>query len=200
VSYLYFTADDRSRQKHLQSKRLASSSPAALAEILGISTTVKIEDVKPILENIKPTPAELDVKPSLSDLTPKREAEDMVSTSTISVHEYFRQKMRAKAVARQIAAGETPTIEPVIPEPASSSKVAWEGVKMEFTETETPLAFSDSPLPLGPTETKEDRRAAKAKRKAEKEAKRAVKAERKVAEGEKEEVTKKKRKRDRSVE
>jgi Pin2-interacting protein X1 len=115
----------------------------------------------------------------------------MVSTSTLSVSEYFRQKMRAKTIARQIAAGETPAVEP---EPtASSSKIAWEGTRMAFVETDTPLLFSDSPVPAGkiaPTETKEERRAAKARRKAEKEARRAGRAG-----NESTDTTKKKRKR-----
>lgn len=82
--------------------------------------------------------------------------------------------MRERAVARQIASGES--VEPELPV-ASSSKPAttWEGTKVAFSETDTPLSFSDAPE--APAETKEARRAAKKARKAEKEAKRAVKAE-----------------------
>jgi Pin2-interacting protein X1 len=153
----------------------------------------KLEDIKPTaaelslpssssLPDVKPTAAELDVKPV-------REAEDMVSTSTLSVSDYFRQKMRAKAIARQIAAGETPDLEPEVPI-ASSSKLTstWTGTRMAFEADNTPLSFSDAPVSqdaLGvPLDEETARKAAKAARKAEKEAKKAAKAERKKAKGE----------------
>jgi Pin2-interacting protein X1 len=145
----------------------------------------------PKLEDIKPTAAELSLpsSSSLPDVKPIREAEDMVSTSTLSVSDYFRQKMRAKAIARQIAAGETPDLEPEVPI-ASSSKLTstWTGTRMAFEADNTPLSFSDAPVSqdaLGvPLDEETARKAAKAARKAEKEAKKAAKAERKKAKGE----------------
>ena len=122
----------RSRQRHLYSKRLASSSPAALAEILGVP-----------ISSLPASPAPVDPSPSThetaslspapvpeSESEPQRTAEETISTSTLSVHDYFKQKMREKLKARQGANG-------VVPEPEVTTLKGtdtWEGSRTTFDE------------------------------------------------------------------
>ena len=152
----------RSRQRHLHAKRLASSSPAALAEILGV----------PISSLSSPSPAPSTQGPSRpieSTPTPpaepqnketERTAEETVATSTLSVAEYFRQKMREKMLARQDAnasmssGSETP--EGSLSRIKDDVKVAvggveWEGSKETFEEIQ--VADLEELAEAGPSRT-----------------------------------------------
>ncbi|ORX37359.1 hypothetical protein BD324DRAFT_444260 [Kockovaella imperatae] len=158
-----------SRQKHLQSKRLASSSPAALAEILGVP--VSSLPASP-LQSTPTTPAPVDTpSPATpSDPTePERTVEEGISKSTLSVSDYFRQKMRDKMKARQGMSGDSPgpPAEPL----ALKGTDPWEGSRTTFEETESGEGSSSSPAvnPTATTVTADDEKAAK---KAKKEARR----------------------------
>lgn len=178
----------RSRQKHLVSKRLASSSPAALAEILGVSVSSLPATASP-----SPTPAVTTPEPQSCSSTPQdpeRTAEETISTSTLSVADYFRHKLREKMLARQSASGSsTPAGD--LPEGSLSRvkeevKVAvggveWEGSRMTF-EAKEELDVKPDTKPTLPLEAKvEDlddkqaKRLAKDARRREKEDKRARK-------------------------
>lgn len=113
----------------------------------------------------------------------------MVTTSTLSVSDYFRQKMRARAMARQGLSGEAVKLEPEAPVASGSTTPAreWEGTKVAFGEADAApvLAFTevaDEPAngTVVTTESKEEEKAAKTARKLEKEARREARAKRKA--------------------
>jgi Pin2-interacting protein X1 len=204
-----------SRQKHLHSKRLASASPAALAEILGVPASAL-----PAIPSPSPTPA-LEIRsssisvpaipadpapPSLSatPAAPTRDAEEVISTSTLSVSDYFQRKLREKMLARQAAASASGSVTPTLSEGSlalakEEVKVVvggteWEGSRTTFEQTTwdsavagpssipfTPSTSIDSDTPVTAKLSKEEKRAAKAARREAKEAKRALKASREAA-------------------
>jgi len=96
------------------------------------------------------TPAESSPEPTgaSSDPNSERTAEEPVKTSTLSVTDYFRQKMKEKMLARQAAAGGAEVAS--MPEGSLAvikeekkvdiGGVAWEGSKMEFKEEVVELA------------------------------------------------------------
>lgn len=133
----------RSRQKHLHSKRLASQSPAALAEILGVSVASLSPTASPSPAPVEITETTATASGSSTPQDPTRTAEETISTSTLSVSDYFRQKLREKMLARQSASGSsTPAGD--LPEGSLARvkeevKVAvggveWEGSRTTFAE------------------------------------------------------------------
>lgn len=98
------------------------------------------------------TPANKETSPeaasSASDSEPKRDSLETVTTSKMSVSDYFRQKLREKALARQSASGSNtpvPTLSvgslAVMEEvKITQDGVGWAGTKMKFEEVETKLA------------------------------------------------------------
>ncbi|OWZ29057.1 Pin2-interacting protein X1 [Cryptococcus neoformans Tu259-1] len=186
-----------SRQRHLAAKRAAVQSPQALAEILGVpvsslpssavttpsplasSSSTPQPEIKPeIKPDVKPTLADLE---STSALKSERTSEDLVTTSKLSVSDYFRQKMREKMLVRQAATGGSPQVkvedlpahslesmgEEEEKKPAAGS--GWEGTKMTFEEQTQEFEPSDSTAAI-PKEEDE-----KIKKKARKDAKRLAK-------------------------
>lgn len=176
-----------SRQRHLQSKRLASQSAAAMAEILGIP--VSQIPTPSVSGSASPAPTEVIVKTE-EDGEPKRDAEKLVSTSTMSVSDYFRQKLREKTLARQAATGIATPL-PDMPAPDVKPSSEWEGSKVKFEEDNVKLETlggyeltapeeavstvlsSDSPI----DDERAAKKARKAARAAKKEAKDAIKTE-----------------------
>ncbi|KAI5454043.1 Cytochrome c oxidase assembly protein cox11, mitochondrial [Naganishia albida] len=193
------------RNKYIKSKRLASQSPAAMAEILGIpvsalpasgastpvptlhkahlNTSSALAGEPLNADSGNPSPAPSDTKPD------DARTEDMISTAPISVFEYFRRKLAQKKAERE-----------GLPVPEMSyategySDVAkdFEGKKIKFdtdedeedapTNTGIGSSSSNSTSVNSPVEvasqTKEERKAAqKAAKEAEKAAKKAAKAE-----------------------
>lgn len=142
-----------SRQRHLLSKKMASQSPAALAEILGVPVSSLPTSPAPSSPSLPATPAlatppvDADAKPSESS----RDSEETTTTSTLSVADYFRKKMREKLAQRQAAmAGQE------MPELAADSlarvkeekKVpiggaGWEGVKVKFEDADNNVLLAD---------------------------------------------------------
>jgi Pin2-interacting protein X1 len=124
-----------SRQKHLVSKRLASQSPAALAEILGVS-------VASLTASPASTPSEPSTPAPEVAGDPARTAEETTSTSTLSVADYFRQKLREKALARHAASGASAELpENSLARVKEEVKVevggvTWEGSRVTFGEGE----------------------------------------------------------------
>ena len=151
-----------------------------MAEILGIP--VSQVPTPSASASASPAPEE---KPTVGSDEPKREATDLVSTSTLSVSDYFRQKLREKALARQAASGSSTPL-PDLP-PALDVKPAseWEGSKVKFEETDIKLetlggyeltAPDEKPvIPAEDVIPADDEREAKKARKAEKAAKKAAK-------------------------
>jgi Pin2-interacting protein X1 len=143
-----------------------------MAEILGIP----VSQVPTPSGSASPAPVEeTEQKPD----EVKREATDLVSTSTMSVSDYFRQKLREKALARQAASGSTtplPDLPPALEVKPSSD---WEGSKVKFEEADVKLETLGGYELTAPDEqaiaAPEDERAAKKARKAEKAAKKAEK-------------------------
>ncbi|KAL7422891.1 hypothetical protein Q5752_002188 [Cryptotrichosporon argae] len=145
-----------SRQKHLNSKRLASQSPAALAEILGIPIDSIPASAAASPSPSPSSPAPASVEPSLSSAPdaeavskpePEHKPEIRETTSTLSVADYFRLKLREKALARAAASGTaTPADAALIdaaPIAVATAKVlgavAWEGNRMTFEEQRTEI-------------------------------------------------------------
>jgi Pin2-interacting protein X1 len=91
-----------------------------------------------------PTPSESSTP--VPELTPSgdpaRTAEETVSTSTLSVADYFRQKLREKALARHAASGATSELpETSLARVKEEVKVAvggvtWEGSRVQFGEVD----------------------------------------------------------------
>lgn len=213
-------ANYSSRQRHLHSKRLASQSPAALAEILGVPvSSLPATPTESPSDSGASTPAAKESSPepstpAESDGEPQRLSLETITTSKMSVSDYFRQKLREKALARQAASGSStpvPTLSAgslaVMEEvKITQDGVGWEGTKMKFEEVETELAD------LGPeyerpgegssssssTESKEEpkeKKKSKGKEKAsdeEKAAKKARKEEKRAKKEEKEEKRRRK--------
>lgn len=147
------TTSISSRQRHLLSKKMASQSPAALAEILGVPVSSLPTSPAPSSPSLPATPAlatppvDADAKPSESS----RDSEETTTTSTLSVADYFRKKMREKLAQRQAAmAGQE------MPELAADSlarvkeekKVpiggaGWEGVKVKFEDADNNVPLAD---------------------------------------------------------
>ncbi|OCF41518.1 hypothetical protein I317_04626 [Kwoniella heveanensis CBS 569] len=180
-----------SRQKHLNAKRMASQSPAALAEILGVPLSSLPASPSPG-GSASSTPApesqpEASSSTSTTETGNERTADETVKPSTLSVADYFKQKMREKMLARQAAASANgqPSSVKVEDLPASSLErisddpkkpvggTAWEGTKMAFAEPEVAVEFNPSDRPVTPPLEELDEKAAK---KARKEAKRLAKA------------------------
>ena len=176
----------RSRQRHLQSKRLASQSAAAMAEILGIP--VSQVPTPAVSGTATPSPAP---EPSTSESGEvKRETTDIVSTSTMSVSDYFRQKLREKALARQAASGGATPLPDLPPALDFKPSSEWEGSKVKFEEADVKLETlggyeltapdEQQSAPLQDLSPAEDENAAKKARKAEKAAKKAAKEAKKL--------------------
>ncbi|WVQ82492.1 hypothetical protein IAT38_004621 [Cryptococcus sp. DSM 104549] len=171
-----------SRQRHLASKRMASSDPKALAEILGVSVSSLPSTPRAgsPSDSAASTPAP-EEKPA-AEAGDERTSDEVVATSKLSVSDYFRQKMREKMLARQAAAGGASSSEGVKLEvkeedlPASSLErlgesstlrkpvggTAWEGEKMTFKE-EVKVEFdpSDSTAAIPKEESKAEKKARK---------------------------------------
>jgi Pin2-interacting protein X1 len=119
----------------LVSKRLASQSPAALAEILGVS-------VASLTASPASTPSEPSTPAPEVAGDPARTAEETTSTSTLSVADYFRQKLREKALARHAASGASAELpENSLARVKDEVKVevggvTWEGSRVTFGEGE----------------------------------------------------------------
>jgi Pin2-interacting protein X1 len=117
----------------LVSKRLASQSPAALAEILGVSVA-----------SLTATPTSSEPSTPVPEVIgdPARTAEETTSTSTLSVADYFRQKLREKALARHAASGASSELpENSLARVKEEVKVevggvTWEGSRVTFGEGE----------------------------------------------------------------
>ncbi|WVW82556.1 hypothetical protein I302_104567 [Kwoniella bestiolae CBS 10118] len=151
-----------SRQRHLNSKRMASQSPAALAEILGVPVSSLPSTSSPSSSAPStPQPSMSTPNPESGDTTDERTADETVTKSTLSVSDYFRQKMREKMAARQAAAGPSggevkiddlpsSSLEHLSNNASSSSKpvggTAWEGEKMQFEEKEVEFDPSSGPV------------------------------------------------------
>lgn len=211
-----------SRQRHLHSKRLASQSPAALAEILGVpvSSLPATPTESPAASGAS-TPAAKESSPETTDAAesdgePKRDSLETISTSKMSVSDYFRQKLREKALARQAASGSStpaPTLSAgslAVMEDVKITQdgVGWEGTKMKFEEVETELAdlgpeyerpgekpASDSSSDSTESEEPKEKKKSKGKEKAsddDKAAKKARKEEKRAKKEEKEEKRRRK--------
>ena len=131
----------RSRERHLLAKRLASSSPAALAGILGVPVSSMPAST---LASPSPSPA-LPITPNplawpqtafpSTPMVAERTADETISTSTVSVSDYFRQKMQAKMASQAAASGSTTPIDQTSLAVKEEVKVAVEGVKWEGSKT-----------------------------------------------------------------
>ncbi|WVF70252.1 hypothetical protein IAT40_005041 [Kwoniella sp. CBS 6097] len=187
-----------SRQKHLNAKRMASQSPAALAEILGVPLSSLPTSPSPG-GSASSTPApesqpEASSSTSRPESADERNADETVKKSTLSVADYFKQKMREKMLARQAAASANGEPSSVKLEDLPSSSLeriaddpkkpvggtAWEGTKMAFSEPEVAVEFNPSDRPVTPPPEEQEEKAAK---KARKEAKKLAKAQAKTGGG-----------------
>jgi Pin2-interacting protein X1 len=204
----------------LVSKRLASQSPAALAEILGVS-------VASLTASPTPTSSEPSTPVPEAAGDPARTAEETTSTSTLSVADYFRQKLREKALARHAASGASSELpENSLARVKEEVKVevggvTWEGSRVTFAEGEDikpdikPTLEDKPDIKPTPSElaavtdvkpSKEERRRAKEEKRRLKEERRARKAAASSAAGEVKielvdlPVKKEKRKRDNDTE
>ncbi|WVN89152.1 uncharacterized protein L203_104368 [Cryptococcus depauperatus CBS 7841] len=144
-----------SRQRHLLSKKMASQSPQALAEILGVPVSSLPASPSPLAsESSTPQPEnKIAMEESIilsgsgeSLKIKEKEEEEMITTSKVSVADYFRQRMREKILTRQGVTAATPSTSNALPK-HSLEKVqdnvkrvigssAWEGSKMTFSESE----------------------------------------------------------------
>jgi Pin2-interacting protein X1 len=229
-SCAYINLSYSARNKYIKSKRLASQSPAAMAEILGIPMSALpssgASTPVPTLHKAHiNTSSALSGEPINADSgssTPNSvesppddgRAEHMLTTSTLSVYEYFRRKLAQKKAERE-----------GLPVPEMSyaaegyNEVAkdFEGKKIKFEMEDEDEDGDDAPInsgigstlpaeeptaastPVTAPQTKEERKASqKAIKEAEKAAKKAAKAAKKQqAEGSGSGVSKKEKKRKR---
>ncbi|BEI83175.1 hypothetical protein CcaverHIS002_0310430 [Cutaneotrichosporon cavernicola] len=170
-----------SRQRHLASKRMASQDPVAMAAILGVPVSSLPTPSASAPTSGASTPASEETpEPASRDENgdPQRDALETVTTSTLSVADYFRQKLREKMLQRQASGSATPTMsEGSLAVPKEEVKVdvggvAWEGSKMSFGENAEEVALGDlgADAPAVNAENKDTEA-----KKARKEAKRAAK-------------------------
>jgi Pin2-interacting protein X1 len=229
-SCAYINLSYSARNKYIKSKRLASQSPAAMAEILGIPMSALpssgASTPVPTLHKAHiNTSSALSGEPINADSgssTPNSvesppddgRAEHMLTTSTLSVYEYFRRKLAQKKAERE-----------GLPVPEMSyaaegyNEVAkdFEGKKIKFEMEDEDEDGDDAPInsgigstlpaeeptaastPVTAPQTKEERKASqKAIKEAEKAAKKAAKAAKKQqTEGSGSGVSKKEKKRKR---
>ena len=73
---------------------------------------------------------------------PQRLAEETISTSTLSVADYFKQKMREKLRARQRIAGDASLPVSAALESSADSKDEWKGQKTTFDESDSAVITS----------------------------------------------------------
>ncbi|KAK4687672.1 Pin2-interacting protein X1, partial [Tremellales sp. Uapishka_1] len=161
-----------SRARHLLSKKMASQSPAALAEILGVPVSSLPSSPSPSISTSS-TPVASTSTPlpavEADDGNPKRDAEEIISTSTLSVGDYFRQKLREKMLARQAASGpSTPLPETSLALLKETPNVAiggagWEGSKVTFQEEQVELGDLSGEVEEKLERKKKDRKGKKAK-------------------------------------
>ncbi|EIW72406.1 hypothetical protein TREMEDRAFT_66876 [Tremella mesenterica DSM 1558] len=184
-----------SRQKHLHAKRLASSSPAALAEILGVPiSSLPTSITTTPTTTSPPTPVSEPLTVSEEEID-GRKVTETTSTSSLSVADYFRQKLREKMLARQAntntASSSTPSTNDLAENSLARIKeevkvavggVSWEGSKTTFAENakvlveETKVQAFQEVITLV-SDTKQERR----RRKEEKRARKADKLAKKTA-------------------
>ncbi|KAL1408867.1 hypothetical protein Q8F55_005681 [Vanrija albida] len=167
-----------SRQKHLRSKRMATSNATALAEILGVpASSLPASPAASTPASAPESPAESGASTPTED-SDARTSYETISTSTVSVSDYFRQKLREKALARQAASGSATPL-PSMPEGSLAvvkdevkvavGGVAWEGSKMAFAEVTEEVVLGDlgADAPAIPSEKKEKKSKGKGKSKSE---------------------------------
>lgn len=117
------------------SKRSATSSPAALAEILGIPVSSLPASPSPT-----PTPA-AEATPEPAAPIEGRISEEITTKATMSVNDYFREKLRQKALERAKAAGIAAPVEvenkyTAVPDAKPIGGIAFEGRKTALDERE----------------------------------------------------------------
>ena len=98
------------RAKFRASKKLASSNPAALIEILGISQSAIPSEAPFQTQSALDTPVDSpSPAPTPTTIIPqyRHAADDQIRTSTTSVADYFAAKMKAR---QQVAVTVTPTV------------------------------------------------------------------------------------------
>lgn len=165
-----FAFDYSARNKYIKSKRLASQSPAAMAEILGIPlsalTTSGSSTPVPTLHTAhtntasalsgEPITAESGTSTPASTETPIDDGRtlDQLTTAPISVYEYFRRKLAQKKAER-----EGLPVPELSYEPEGYNDVAkdFEGKKIKFAVNDEDEDES-APVPhgIGSTSTGED--------------------------------------------
>ncbi|BEJ14008.1 hypothetical protein CspHIS471_0311820 [Cutaneotrichosporon sp. HIS471] len=173
-----------SRQRHLASKRMASQDPVAMAAILGVPVSSLPTPSASAPTSGASTPASEETpEPASRDENgdPQRDALETVTTSTLSVADYFRQKLREKMLQRQASGSATPTMsEGSLAVPKEEVKVdvggvAWEGSKMSFGENVEEVALgdlgADAPAVNAENMDKETKEAKKARKEAKRSAK-----------------------------
>ncbi|GMK53519.1 hypothetical protein CspeluHIS016_0101050 [Cutaneotrichosporon spelunceum] len=172
-----------SRQRHLASKRMASQDPVAMAAILGVPVSSLPTPSASTPASGASTPvSEQTSEPASRDENgdPQRNALETITTSTVSVSDYFRQKLREKMLQRQGSGSVTPTMsEGSLAVPKEEVKVdvggvAWEGSKMSFGANTEEVALGDLGADAPAVNAEKMKKEA---RKARKEAKRAAESE-----------------------
>ncbi|KAG8960526.1 hypothetical protein FRC03_006453 [Tulasnella sp. 419] len=135
------------RAKFHASKRLAKSSPAALAEVLGHSASA----------SPAPTPA-TPTSGSLTPITDKPSEDDgVIKTSTVSVADYFKQKMLAKLGQKSgsITMASSPlSLSPVLPEDGDDRPRIGLGAKASVSQKCSSDDLDETQVPSRMEETK----------------------------------------------
>jgi Pin2-interacting protein X1 len=121
-----------SRSKYVRSKRLAASSPAAMAEILGIPISSLPASPSPLSQPPTPGPSSLKQSNSRSSTS---EAEDVlddhkITVAKISVGEYFRRRLAQRKAERE--GGPVPEFDDSKPEVYNEVAKGFEGKKIVF--------------------------------------------------------------------
>ncbi len=197
----------RSRAKYQKAKRLAASSPAAMAEILGVPLSSLPASPSPLSISLAaspsgspapqapapvpgaglgsasgtstPAPMGLGFRPpAAQEFTPAsgtstpdvtdRTADSMLTTSTLSLGEYFRQKMLRKRLEREGAVVPGQEVDlAVLDRAGRNSEVAkeFEGKRVVFGDAEAGVGAADVELVVKPT-IKADKKSKSKKRKA----------------------------------